>query len=333
MATTAHDLNENSDPTDCRRDVDIDLPGDFLLDSGETLSVPVLRVRLEGPEALPVVFVAGGISASRVVADTKTEKGWWPDVVKPDGGVDLDKFQVLSCNFLPNPDERARTISTRDQARAVALALDALKIEKLYAYVGSSFGGMVGLCFAADYPERLKKLCVISAADRAHPMTTALRGVQRRMIEFSIAEGKPEEGLSLARQLAMTTYRTSEEFGERFTSAPIGGEAGGRYDVCEYLVSRGESYKSQTTAERYITMSDAMDRHRVNARAITADTLLVAAASDRLVPAEDIRRMSQKISGPVQYAPFPTRYGHDAFLKEAAVITGLLKTFLEETNE
>ena len=68
--------------------------------------------------------------------------------------------------------------------------------------------------------ERVEQLVVISAADRAHPMATAWRSVQRRIVRFALAAAGPAEGLELARALAMATYRSPEEFAARFALAP-----------------------------------------------------------------------------------------------------------------
>ena len=42
---------------------------------------------------------------------------------------------------------------------------------------------MVALAFGERYPDRVARLIVISAADRAHPMATAWRVVQRRIVQ------------------------------------------------------------------------------------------------------------------------------------------------------
>jgi homoserine O-acetyltransferase len=307
-------------------DVSLLLPAEFTLQSGEILSRPEIRLRIHGDPARPVVVAAGGISAGRAVADWRDENGWWPGIVCPGGAVDLDKFCVVGFDFLPNAGETARTITSNDQARALAFALSAAKIGRIRAFVGASYGGMAALAFAAAFAGRIEKLCIVSAADRAHPAATALRGVQRRIVEFALRCGAAEEGVSLARQLAMITYRTPEEFAARFSQA-AGEAAGDPYDVCNYLIARGEAYR--VAPERFVTLSDSIDRHAVDAAKIQAPSLFIASKSDRLVPAEDIARLAGAVANG-RYFEFDSLYGHDAFLKDASIIGPALKSFIEE---
>lgn len=307
-------------------DLSVILPAGFTLASGEKLSKPELRLRLFGPDGAPAIAVSGGISAGRDVADAGASKGWWGDIVGPNRAVDTTKTRVIGFDFLPNPGEAARTISTNDQARALGLALDAIGVARLKAFIGASYGGMLALAFAEAFPDRLEKLCVISAADRPHAASTALRGVQRRIVDFAIRAGDPQAGLSLARQLAMTTYRTPEEFDARFPHRP-GARAGDPYAVCDYLIARGDAYRM--APERYVTLSDSIDRHRVDPARIEARALFIAVAEDRLVPAADTRRLATRAPRGA-YAEFSSPYGHDAFLKEAAIIAPLIKNFIEE---
>ena len=307
-------------------DVTVFLPPDFILDSGEILSRPELKIRIYGDLENPAIAVAGGISAGRDVAACKDSEGWWREIVAPGGFIDLDRYCVIGFDFLPNAGETAKTITTRDHARALADALDTVNVDKLHAFAGASYGGMIGLAFAELFPERIEKLCAISAPDRPHPSATALRGVQRRIIDFALKHGDGRGGVALARQLGMITYRTPEEFEERFESAP-GEAAGAPYDICEYLISRGAAYGMDP--RRYLTLSDSIDRHRADAAKVTAKTLVIAAESDRLVPLADLKRLAGAVEG-ARFAQIPSLYGHDAFLKEAAVVGPLIEEFLEE---
>jgi homoserine O-acetyltransferase len=307
-------------------DVSVLLPADFTLASGEKLSRPEVRLRLFGPDDAPAVAVSGGISAGRAVADGAGDKGWWREIVGPGLAVDTTATRVIGFEFLPNPGETARTISTTDQARALALALEAIGVASLKAFIGASYGGMLALAFAQAFPSRIEKICVLSAADRPHAASTALRGVQRRIVDFAIRAGDPQAGLSLARQLAMTTYRTPEEFDARFPHRP-GAAAGDPYAVCEYLIAKGDAYAM--APERYVTLSDSIDRHAVDPVRIAATSLFIAVTEDRLVPAADTRRLADNAPN-ARYAEISSLYGHDAFLKEHAVIAPLIKHFIEE---
>ncbi|MEE2690017.1 MAG: homoserine O-succinyltransferase [Pseudomonadota bacterium] len=312
------------------RDIDVNLGPDFRLDSGEALEDTILRVRLHGPEGAPVIVAAGGISAGRKVADAGHDTGWWREIVRDGGAVDIETQQVLGFDFLPGAETEVKTITPNDQARALALALDALGVAKIRAYVGASYGGFIGLAFASLFPDRIERLAVISASARPDPMTTALRGVQRRIIAFAIENGKPEEGVALARQLAMTTYRTADEFRTRFASAPQGPNAGDNYDVCEYLTSRGRSYARAMPAARYITLSDSLDRSNVDPATVKADCFFVGVSSDRLVPAQDTKETAQAVAGRAHYLEIDSPVGHDAFLCEPDKYSAQLRVFLGE---
>ncbi len=321
--------NEEGDCRTVWRDGVIALPADFTLESGERLSEPRIGVRLYGNSKNPVVAVAGGISAGRIVADTRDQKGWWRDYVAAGRSVDLNSFCVLGFDFLPNAEEHATTISTNDQARALALALDALNIERLNAFVGSSYGGMVALAFATAHPSRIENLVVISAAEKPHPFGTALRGVQRRIVEFARQSGDAAQGVALARQLAMVSYRTPGEFAARYPHAPVDA-AGDPYAVCDYLIARGAAFEMDP--QRFVTLSDSIDRHAVDLTNICARTLFIAAQGDQLSPPVDVRRCAAGVHR-ARYVEIASQYGHDAFLKEAASIGPFIQRFLKESGQ
>ena len=186
-------------------------------------------------------------------------------------------------------------------------------------------GAAIALAFAELYPDAVERLCVISAAHRAHPMATAFRGLQRRLLRFGAESGRPAEGISLARQLAMTTYRSDAEFSERF-DGPAPEKAGDNYIVCSYLRSRGDAYTA-TDVNRWISMSDSLDRHRVDPKKIKAKVFLAAVPTDRLVPYDDMKALDEQLADSV-FIEFPSLYGHDAFLKEIKLVSDIVRTSL-----
>ena len=314
------------------RDVVVPLPADFRLASGEKLNQSSVIGRIHGRAGAPVVVVAGGISAGRFVHRTETNGlGWWSGAVSVRGPIDLSRFQVLSFDFAPGAAfaDRPVTITTQDQARLLALLLDHLKVARVAAFVGCSYGGMVALAFAELFPDRADQLIVVSAAHRAHPQATAWRGIQRRILQFAVDAGRPEEGVALARELAMTTYRTAEEFDERFdTTAPAG--AGQNYPICDYLTARGQAYRTHTTPARWLSMSDSIDRHSVTPETIRTPVTLIGFTSDRLVPIDDMRELAARLPTLWRFVEAPSLYGHDAFLKEDAFVGDILRTAFKD---
>jgi homoserine O-acetyltransferase/O-succinyltransferase len=314
------------------RELRAKIPDGFRLESGGKLADGEIRFRITGAPGAPAIIVAGGISADRYPdAGPAGERGWWSDVVRPGGAVDLDRFQVLAFDFTPGPIDQPIAITTADQARLLVIALDAAGIDRAAGFVGASYGGMVGLAFAAAFPERLERLVVLGAAHRPHPMATAWRGVQRRIIALAAEAGRPEEGVALARELAMTTYRSPEEFAGRFdATAPA--SAGGAYPVCDYLIACGRRYPARMTAGRLVSLSDSVDRHRVQPEAIATPTTVIAFDSDRLTPLEDARELARRLPALAALHVLPSIYGHDGFLKEAAALKPILARAFASTD-
>jgi homoserine O-acetyltransferase len=269
-----------------------------------------------GRHDAPVVVALGGISATCRASD------WWPAVVHSGGDIDLNHFRVLGLDYLDGgetPDGLpAREITTHDQADALANALDALEIERIHTLVGASYGGMVALAFAERYPSRVEQLVVISAPARAHPMAVALRSIQRQIVTLSLESGRPADGLALARQLAVTSYRSAEEFRERFDAE----------SVQRYLRHQGEKFASRFTAARYLALSLSVDRHAVDPARITTPALLIAARGDSIVPLEQMQELADTLAGPSVLRVTQTRTGHDAFLAEPHAAGAIIRNVL-----
>tara|TARA_R110002051_G_scaffold16182_6_gene48966 strand:- start:4757 stop:5710 length:954 start_codon:yes stop_codon:yes gene_type:complete len=300
------------------------IPADFRLESGETLMADRVQGRLIGPDKGPLIAVAGGISSGRFPAqDAAGGPGWWPWLVCRGGAVDPARARVLAFDFLPGDDEATVTITATDQARLLKLLLDEVGAARFDAFIGASYGGAVAMAFAAAFPDHIGRLVVISAAHRTHPMATALRGLQRRLLTFGRASGQEAQGVALARELAMISYRTPEEFGLRFAStAPAA--AGDAYPVCDYLTARGAAYRQVMGVERWISLSDSLDRHQVAPERILAPLTLIGFTSDRLVPIDDLRDLAARVPALERFVEAPSIFGHDAFLKERELINRTL---------
>ncbi|OQW58514.1 MAG: hypothetical protein A4S17_03505 [Proteobacteria bacterium HN_bin10] len=304
------------------RDIDVAIPPDFMLASGDRSADGRVRCRLIGARGGPQVLALGGISAGRDVCGAR---GWWRETLIDAGALDLECTGLIGLDFAPLGDQRVR-ITPDDQARLIELALDALGVASLHAFVGASYGGMVGLAFAARAPERLERLCVISASHKPSALGAAWRGVQRRIVEYGLAHGDGDGGLVLARQLAMTTYRSAEEFEQRFGA---GLDSSGRAAVDGYLEARGRAYPEVMLPRRWLSLSEAIDRHAVEPASIRTPVTLIGCDSDQLVPLADVEALAHALPNLNAFHRIQSIYGHDAFLKEPAKIAALVRQALE----
>lgn len=286
-----------------------------------------LRWRLLGAPGTPVHAVLGGISATRHVAaaDTGEPEGWWQAQVGPGRSFDLARCRVLSFDWVGRDGTLDAPISTHDQADALAVLLDHLGIARLAAIVGSSYGAMVGLAFAERHAVRIERLVVISGADRADPYAAAWRALQRRVLELGRDSA---DAVALARQFAMLSYRTPEEFAARFDAEPRWDGDRLRCAAEDYLDAAGARFAAVFSPIAFRRLSESIDQHRVDPSRISTPTTVIAVEQDRLVPLDDLRRLSRQLAGPAQLKVIRSIFGHDAFLKEPAEIGRLLRLAL-----
>jgi homoserine O-acetyltransferase len=312
------------------------LPQPFKLHYGDGLPEAKVAFRLAGPDQAPVIAVLGGISAHRVVAGAN--EGWWPEIVGPGQGVDTRSYRVLGIDYLggrgesstPESGGKFPPLSSYDQADALAAVLRHLKLHPLHAIVGASYGGMVALCFAERYSELVKHIVIMSAADKAQVLSTAWRSVQRQIVREAIARNDGPAGLKLARALAMATYRSAVEFQLRFGGAPTRNADRFRFPIEDYLFARGDDYVQKYRAESFLALSESIDLHQMDATRVHTPATLIAVREDQLVPFIDMQALAARLNGPRQLIEINSIFGHDAFLKEGAALTPIIKLALAE---
>ena len=289
-----------------------------------------LRVECVGPARAPAIWVAGGISANRHVVANALDgfDGWWQDCIGRGRPLDPYRCRLLSFDWVGADGDLDAPIDTADQADAIALALDALGIARLQAFVGASYGGMVALQFAARHPQRVVRLAVLSAAERPHPFASAFRALQRQVVALGQLQCAEELGLSLARQLAMLSYRSPQEFGQRF-NAPVQVENGrARCAAEDYLQACGQRYVARWSATAYLRLSESIDLHAVDPQLIQVPTRLLAVHGDWLAPVEQLEALAACLPGSSTCVAISSPYGHDAFLKEPQAVDALLRQTL-----
>ncbi|KAJ9155629.1 Homoserine O-acetyltransferase [Pleurostoma richardsiae] len=190
-----------------------------------------------------VILLHTGLSASSHAHSTEAnpQPGWWEKFIGPGGALDTDKYFIVCTNVVggcfgstgpssidPADGKKYATrfpiVTMEDMVRAQFRLLDHLGVDKLYASVGSSMGGMLSLASAVLFPERVGRIVSISGCARSHPYSIAMRHTQRQVLMmdpnwnrgFYYGKVPPHAGMKLAREIATVTYRSGPEWEQRF---------------------------------------------------------------------------------------------------------------------
>lgn len=351
--------------------------GDFVLDqhlmleSGRTLAQPTLHYAVYGKLNASrdnAVLICHALSGSARVGD------WWPEVFAPGALLSLEHDFVICINLLGScygstgpgsvdpetglvygPD--FPLVSIRDNVRAQAQLLDSLGIRRLRMVLGGSIGGMQALEWAIHDPGRVAKAGIIGVAP-VSAMGLALNHLQRQAIQndpnwdggYYLPQRPPRNGLSLARQIGMLSYKSASLFEERFARNPNrngedpwrhddhgGGLIGGRFDIAGYLDYQGERFNERFDANSYLAIMRTMDTwHPLKGYSsaqdvfgrIRAELIFIGISSDVLFPAESVRAFAESIQAAgvrAEYREMVSSHGHDAFLAEQPELVRLLQ--------
>jgi len=301
----------------------------FTLDGGQTLRNVRQAYHLDGElnaerDNLVLVFHA-------LTGDADAVGGWWNEVAGEGRAIDTGRYAVLSPNLLGScygteagHGRALPPVSPRDMARLAGLLVRDLGVTSIALVTGGSLGGMVALEFIAQNPGLARAAAIFAAPAAQTALATGWGHVQRQAIVL----GGPEQGLALARMVAMLTYRTGEELEARFGRRR---RPDGTPQVHAYLDHHGDKLVRRFPVESYRTLIDAMDRHNVGrgrggvARALTeavGHLYAIGIPGDLLYPAEEVRRWAEE-AGAV-YREIRSVRGHDAFLLEHDQVAGLL---------
>jgi homoserine O-acetyltransferase len=237
-----------------------------------------------------VILLHTGLSASSHAHSTpeNPQPGWWEKFIGPGLALDTNKYHIICTNIIggcygstgpssidPSDGKRYATrfpiLTIQDMVRAQFRLLDHLGVDKLYASVGSSMGGMQSLAAGVQFPSRVGRIVSISACARSHPYSIAMRYVQRRAIlndpnwnrGFYYGRVPPHTGMKLAREIATITYRSGPEweqrFGRRRADAAKPPALCADFLVETYLDHAGEKFCLTYDPNSLIYVSKAMD--------------------------------------------------------------------------
>lgn len=336
--------------------------GEFQFESGEVLPHVELGYETFGqyrPEAGNAILVCHALTGDVNAAGDVGRSGWWDGLIGPGKPIDTNQYFVICSNVLggcygstgpatidPQTNRpyatRFPVVTIRDMVRAQRMLIDQLGIDKLYAVIGGSMGGMQVYEWAIEYPEMMRLAVPIATCSRISAVAIAYNDVARQAIcsdpewqngEYYPAVG-PTRGLSIARMIGMITYRTAELFEERF-GRNLQSDAGqhlyeSTFQIESYLRYQGEKLVKRFDANSYLYLLKAMDTHDIGRgrggieaaiSRIQAKILSVAISNDLLYPVDHQAEMDAllKQNGiDSHFYQLESKFGHDGFLVEFA---------------
>ncbi len=339
----------------------ITLEGRFRMMEGE-ISRPTLAYETWGTLSASrdnAILVFTGLSPSAHVASSPLDRrtGWWEDMVGPGKPIDTNRYFVICVNSLgscfgstgpasvdPDTGRPYRlafpVLHVEDIASSAAEVLDHLGVERLHTVLGASMGGMTALAFALLLPSRTRSLVTISSAARSLPFSIAIRSLQREIIRRDPAwndgnydEPGPVTGMRLARKLGMISYRSADEWAERFGRERVidrganGDTFGVDFEVESYLEAHARKFVGAFDANCYLYLSRAMDLfdladhggslEEAFARMQLDRAMVIGVESDFLFPVEQQEELATGLHEQIADVTFhrlPSIQGHDSFL-------------------
>ncbi|MGH8318824.1 MAG: homoserine O-acetyltransferase MetX [Steroidobacteraceae bacterium] len=314
-----------------------------------------------------------GLSPSAHAASSPQDprEGWWQRMLGPGLGIDTDRFFVVCVNSLgscfgstgpasidPATGRPYRLsfpdLSVEDIARAGYEVASSLGIRRVDTIMGPSLGGMVVLAHAALFPGAARRLVSISGTLAAAPFSIALRSIQREAITGDpdwrdgnyATDRPPRTGMSLARKLGTVTYRSAEEWQQRFDRQPVRADLKSHepftaeFAVEGYLESQARRWVDAFDANCYLFLSRAMDRFDLGAHGEPVEmlgksgleqALVIGVEADLLFSIAEQRAVAQTLEtgGAVtRFAPLKCIEGHDSFLIDIERFGREIRAFL-----
>ena len=321
-------------------------------------------------------LIFSGLSPSAHAASSADDPsvGWWEDMIGPGLPLDSDRFHVICVNSLgscfgstgpasvnPATGEIYRLdfpkLTLEDIADAAFGVIHHLGIEKLHSVVGCSMGGMSGLAFCVRHPEATQSFISISSATRALPFSIAVRSLQRELIrsdpkwllgKYDFAD-PPLVGQRLARKLGMMTYRSPEEWDQRFgrqrttaTEENVNDPFKIAFSVEAYLENHANKFSGAFDPNCYLYLSRASDlfdlaEHGGSIKSGFAKTkleraLVIGVRTDILFPLHQQQEVAEGLSAvcpDTTLVELDCIRGHDSFLVDMDAFRPVICDFFE----
>ena len=252
-------------------------------------------------------------------------------------------------------------LTVEDMANASRLLLKKIGINKILVLIGPSLGGMKALAFSILHNTVVDNLILISTATQALPFAIALRSLQREVIRkdplwnngFYSYEKPPLNGVRIARKIGMTSYRSANEWVQRFgrkksVENKINQNTFGientsfEFEIESYLEHQAVKFQNIFDANSYLYLSRAMDWFDVaNLGKSSLDAfskinvnkaLVLGVDTDVLFPLQQQKEIAENLSlsnVKVEYKELNCIQGHDSFLVDTGSFAKEISAFIK----
>lgn len=358
------------------------IDGDFKMHRGGVLKSPTMAYETLGQLSAAkdnAILVFSGLSPSAHMASSEEDRsaGWWEEMIGSGLPIDTDKYFVICVNSLgscfgstgpasidPQTGKPYRLtfppLTLEDVAEAAYRVVRHLEIDCLHTVIGCSMGGMSGLAYCVRHPDSVRRFVSVSSAARALPFAIAVRSLQREMIRSDRlwengnydADAPPLTGQRLARKLGMITYRSAEEWTQRFgrerATDPVqpGVQFGTEFSVESYLENHANKFSGAFDANCYLYLSHASDMYDLaeHGGSLAAGfdkldlekALVIGVRTDILFPLEQQQELAAGISrncADTQLVELDCVRGHDSFLVEMDAFRPVIHNFFESCDQ
>ncbi len=333
----------------------VTIGGAFPLEGGGTLTDVTVEVRSWGKHRPNAILICHALTG-----DANADE-WWSGLFGAGKVFDPATSFIVAMNVLggcagttgptsARPDGSGHygasfpAVTIRDMVEVQKAVLDSLGVKELDLVIGGSMGGMQVLEWAIKYPEMVNRIVPIAVGANQSAWAIGFSESQRHAIITDpvfdggnyLLENQPRAGLSTARMIAMTSYRSASSFDSRF-----GRKAeGGGFAVQSYLQHQGDKLVDRFDANTYLRLIDAMDSHDVGRgrgptegilHRVDARGLVVGISTDVLYPVAEVRELAANLPR-CRFAVLDSNHGHDGFLVDADALNELILSTFQETR-
>jgi homoserine O-acetyltransferase len=351
------------------------------LDCGQTINNYSLAYETYGSlnekkdNAILVFHALTGDQFASGINPITEKEGWWFYAVGSGKAIDTDNFFVICANVIGgcmgsfgpnevNPDTNKiygtnfPVITINDMVNAQFNLLNFFNIEKLFAVIGGSMGGMQTLQFVSNFPDKAKVAIPIACTASHSAQNIAFNELGRQSImadanwmngDYSNQNKNPTKGLSVARMAAHITYLSKnglqEKFGRKLQERDdlkFGFDAD--FQIESYLRHQGSVFVDRFDANSYLYITRAMDyfdlikEHNGNLPRAFENTktkfLIISFTSDWLYPTSENKEIVialNAIGADVGFVEIESDKGHDSFLLNVPKFLNTLGDYIKTT--